>query len=418
MEWPQWLLDLMEGARVLWGGIALQAEFNPAFRIILYLIGACILRPENLLQARSYVADGMLENVVTIVIGGDRGGLGFIIGRNGDILWVATAAHVVFTDLNHVPPVAAREISVKRRNDPTAWALAGPPQPGLGEGDKLDLAFIPVRMPLQTILFDRWREPVVDDAPAIGDAVRIAGQPGRVAYDDRRGKIGVVDGQARVVDLQGGQGGQSGAPIATSRGFVGMYLSAAGERAMPIAQVRQAAIAAQLPWTLVSVGPRATPMRLCLKVTGLTPSAVRVNSDAGIRQPDADGCLVARSGAATIYSNDPAFRCKPNRLNLPSTAEFHLPLQCAPELESLWYTADYGILRITRTGENRWRFTGLDMSPYGGMNGTINLVPQGLAVAGQSTTGAQVNGMLRIDGGRLKGRLLVGPNPPNLELAR
>ena len=43
MEWPQWLLDLMEGARVLWGGIALQAEFNPAFRIILYLIGACIL---------------------------------------------------------------------------------------------------------------------------------------------------------------------------------------------------------------------------------------------------------------------------------------------------------------------------------------------------------------------------------------
>lgn len=360
--------------------------------------------------------DQFLYNVVWIE--GDAGrqaGAGFIVGRQLEVVWIATAAHVAFRDFRRdvLVPAPQDGLRIHFHGQGGSLPVAGPPRLGRG-----DLAFIPVFRPPSQFGPDLWREQVIETHLETLAPARLAALPGAIGYGPADGRLQrTPEGGLELVEISGAEG-QSGAPVVAGRGLVGMYYQSAGQRMIPIAEIAASARETEVPWRLAALPPPARPVRLCLTVDGAAPSQLRVNSDLGLRTPGPDGCADVLSGSVSLSAQDPTLRCEPRVLTLPATPTSQtLRAQCAANLSGIW-NSSFGAVHIRRLGEGPWRAEGAPTLPGGWI--AVSIVPVGAThqVSGHNQAGAMVFGEAEVTASRLRLRLQIGGLPRDLELVR
>lgn len=364
-------------------------------------------------QREAFVAEQMLNNVVRIETeSGTAFGFGFIFGRSGDVLWVATASHVVFTDRSRIPWQPAAGIRVQLRGL-TDWFMPAEPPTGASH----DIAFIGILAPLTKTAGVLWRNNIQVDQLILGQPLRIAAVPGQIAYSPTgTGKVvGTV--QAPTIELYMGEAGQSGAPVASPEGFVGMYQRGAGERVVPIAVVRNEAARAGKPWQLVPAPAASTPVKLCLLPTAGTTALPHVNGPAGIVQPDTSNCVQTMSGLNALVPPEQGMLCTPSQLNLPRDAQQTLTVRCYVDPSGVWRSQTDGYATVAAQGEI-WTIEGLSQSRFGTFNGILTGPPPRLEVQMRTKTGSIASGTMLLEARRLHGRLLVDGQSFEVDLER
>jgi len=149
-------------------------------------------------------ADSALKNVVRIETSGSSGA-GFIIGRRGSQLWVATAAHVVFSQSTDADgfPVPMERITMRMR-DGREWTAGGVPLRGFGE----DLAFLPFQVPSAQEGAPAWRELVIEHDPEPGARARIAATSTAIQFADWDGEVALSGEDMSVTGLDSAGEGQ------------------------------------------------------------------------------------------------------------------------------------------------------------------------------------------------------------------
>lgn len=367
-----------------------------------------------------YIRNQLLDSVVRVSSesgGKSQDGFGFVFGRAGNTIWIATAGHVIFPEFGNTTqarPKPAANIQIWRHDDPRVWTLGGEPELGLGA----DLAFLPVRMPPSEIGVDLWRQRVVVPDPQVGEPVWIAGKPGEISFDVSGGQIANSDSSSTVVAVGlRGEEGQSGAPVVTARGIVGMYVQSAGNRIVPISIIRDAALQANRPWQLGDVEPPATAVHLCVRYEGSNALALQINGPAGIRSLDDKGCTNTLSGANIIVAKSSNIQCTPASILLARDSEQEVSVKCFVDPQGVWRSVSYGFLQVAQ-GDRRWAISGLPMLPYGEIVGTLRGEPPDLWVDARAWNGLVVNGTVRLEARRLHGRLIFGGTPVDIEVTR
>lgn len=368
-----------------------------------------------------FVHDHMLDNVVVLTTeheGNIQYGLGFIIGRSGRLIWIATAAHVVFPAYETKQPnlrlVPARVIRANRRGDSRSWSAAAPPDQGFGG----DYAFVSFEMPFEEAGMDRWRERVAVYAPEIGETVVIAGRPSEIAYGDPGGRIVGRDADgAPIVEGLVGAPGQSGGPLVTPSGFVGMYVQSTGQRFIPLAVIQEGARQAGRPWGILEAEPTPLPVRLCVTARGRTES-LRINGPLGIRIPDAQGCITTLSGQHQFTLNTMGTICSPSTVIISRNPNQRLEFVCSVDPNGIWISASEGSIEITQASSTTWSLRGLNQSRFGWLNGMLTGTLPKLNFSGRTGLGYQVSGTLTVEPLRIAGRLRVGSVPFDLEVTR
>lgn len=359
----------------------------------------------------------MLNNVVRVYHGDDPVGYGLIMGRSDDTLWVATPEHVVVADAQAIPLAPLDNLTVQVNGDPRRWPLTRDPVSAYAENEHLDLAFLAVRAPRTVFGPDLWRERTLDEDLEAGDRLRLSATSSAVGYTDWAGRVVSAPGGASL-QIEQGQQGQSGAPVMTARGVVGLYLSSDGERAVPIAKVRAAAQRAGFPWALTPVAPKPFVVKLCLNATGASVDGLRVNSMSGAAKPDADGCFLTTSGPVAIVSVTAMKFCSPGAPNLPRQREMTLTIACRVFVSGFWSSEAAGMLEFKRAGEDRWTFSGLNLANYGWIRGTAVYFGERLRLTGDTQTGAALFGDLNVTDRKLSGQVLFDGAPVMIEVSR
>jgi len=372
-------------------------------------------------RLNAVVADTYLNNIVKIDVNESsqaKGGYGFIFARQGDILWIATAAHVVypnFPDQNSVVPTPYRDIEINTRGHAGAWPLAGAPQ--LGDGD---LAFIPIRVPLSVTGYDAWVNKVVESYAKNGDPARLPVTPTAIEYQPWGGTIGHDEvGDLTVTGLVSGVEGDSGAPIFSGRGFVGMYIGSTGANVIPIEKIARSANAAGLRWMLTEFPKPSVPVHLCLALKGsLSAPEIRVSGETGMAPLDAGSCTDTRSGMVMIGSSTLFTSCSPQSVNLSDQPQQTIEVACDVALEGIWDGGPAGTLTFSTSEANSWRFEGLPSLPGGWIKGNAYMTGSTLKLLGVSQSGLPISGTLEVTERKLSGALLVGSQSTSLVLAR
>ncbi|MEC4593814.1 hypothetical protein VPG91_22630 [Nitrospirillum amazonense] len=372
----------------------------------------------------AYVRASLLNNVVKIDSVKDGltvTGMGFIIGRFGESIWVTTAAHVVFPgfiearaahrSVSDLKP--ATGIVIHRKDDPTDYALDAQPEIAIGG----DMAFLSVRMPRAQVA-DAWRERVIVRNPDPDDPVWIAGTTSEIIYGTAGAKIGTPTPASplNIDGLVGGEG-QSGAPVATALGFVGMYVSSDGERVIPIARIERAALDARRPWQLSDAPLKALPVRICFNVSGEIAGQMSVDGPRGRHGLDASRCAATESGDNQLIM-PPGEICDPTIFTLSRDPNQMRNLTCSVDPAGLWMTDDNIYMKVTADGVNGWLVDGLDRSPFGWARGKLTGVLPDLFLAGEAQNNNQISGNLQFSPSKALANFTVGTTNYRLEFHR
>lgn len=370
--------------------------------------------------ARALPGDRVLDNVV-LITASDNGhavhGVGFIFGRFGESLWVATAAHVVFPDYGSDKPRSDQHalplITVTLRGVPAAWALDRPPEFGFGG----DIAFLSVHVPPAQLGVDRWSEPVVAQDAGAGTAVRLAGEPHEIVFGADVATVEAATPAGVRIPEPLGQEGQSGAPVVSADGIVGMYTNAGEYKMIPIRTIAEAARKADRPWQLTAAPPVLGEVALCLTAAGGTGRLVVSNARAVVAL-DAQGCVRTLAGTNRISSREPWVRCEPGMLELTAGHRITQEVACVVDPAGQWQTHQDGFLTLTYVGDGHWKLDGLQQSRVGWLSGMAMGRPPILTVTGTSAFGAALSGQLEVGPQRLVGRLQAGGTLLELEATR
>jgi len=380
-------------------------------RQVLRLLGALIVFISEVARAQlglgapeSFASEQMLNNVVLVEADGEHG-LGFIIGRVGDVLWIATAAHVVYPDRHRTPPQPASRIRVQVRGVPTWFSPAEPPDLA-----RNDIAFIGVRAPMANMtlaLF--WRSNVQVSQITPGQPLRIAGMPGLIAYSPSgTGKVSGTT-QLPVIEIAVGMGqaGQSGGPVASAEGFVGMYQKSAGDRVVPIGIIHRAALDAGRPWELLPAPLASVAVRLCLTAVTGGMALPDINGPAGPVKRDTANCVNTKSGMNALVPPQHLVLCDPPQVTLPrEPQQQQLAVRCYVDPSGAWMSKTDGYLMIAARGDI-WTIGGLSQSKFGAFTGLLSGTPPTLQVQMRTQTGSVATGNLILTPRRLHGLLLV-----------
>lgn len=360
----------------------------------------------------AFTSQQMLNNVVVIEAGKEHG-FGFIIGRFGDVLWVATAAHVVFADLEVTPPRPASNIRVQVRGSPTWFSPAQPPDLAMH-----DIAFLGVTAPqTQTASAIFWRSNVQVEQLTVGQPLRILGIDGRIEYGpEGAGTIGGT-AQTPAIEIVRGKAGQSGAPVATSEGFVGMYQRGAGERVVPISVIQQQAINARRPWEILPAPPPSVAVRLCLASMAGSQGLPDVNGPGGTVKRDALNCVNTRSGVNMLVPPQLMVTCEPQTFNLTRDPQQTMEVRCFVNPAGTWRSKIDGFVTVTARGDI-WTIDGLGQSRYGNFSGVLTGVPPTLQVQMRTQVGEVATGNLVVEPRRMHGLLMVNGQSFAVELER
>lgn len=355
----------------------------------------------------------MLNNVVRIYHGVYPSGYGLIIGRVGDALWVATAAHVVIANDQVLPVKPFDNISVQINGDTRHWSIIADPVPDSTE----DLAFLSVNVPRTVVGPDAWRESVLDEDIGEGDRVRLGATPGAIGFTDWSGKF-VLNSNVLRLAIDQGFAGQSGVPVMTARGVVGIYLRSDGERAVAISRVRTAAKTGGFPWMLSAVEQKPFAVKLCLLVNGAAIDQLRVNSLSGSAKADSEGCFQTSSGQVVIAAVATMKICSPETPNIPRERQVTLTVACRINAGGLWLSDSYGVLELKRAGEDRYTFEGLNLPNYGWIRGSATRSGDHLQLRGDTQIGNSLTGELSLTDRRMWGQVQIDGTATMIEVQR
>ena len=359
-----------------------------------------------------FISEQMLNNVVRIQTDAPAEGLGFIFGRYGDVLWIATAGHVAFPDSRLLPHQPVQGIRVQLRGSPAWFAPTSPPV--LASHDIAFIGITPPRTQSDTLF---WRNNVVAEVLDVGQPLRIAGQPGLIAYGPTGSGRVAGTSQAPVIQIDIGQEGQSGAPVASATGFVGMYLASVGDRVVPIATIRDEALKAGKPWQLSSAPLTPTAVRLCFIPAQGTAGLPKVNGAAGTVQPDASNCVQTMSGTNVFVPPQVGIVCDPPQANLPREAQQTMGMRCYVNPSGMWQSQNDGYVSVATQGDI-WTIEGFMLSRYGSFKGLLTGQPPHLQVEMRTPNGNVATGTLMLEPDRLHGRLSVDGQRFDVDLAR
>lgn len=366
-----------------------------------------------------YLRGQLLHNAVVIRVGTPESapefGLGFIVGRQGETLWIATAAHVVFAQGSAgLEPRSA--VSIWLKGFPQPWSVTTEPRPATN----VDLAFLSVRIPVREVGIDRWREAVIADDPVPGERVWIVGRPSELDFDDGTARIGpAMSAQNLGLEGVGGQPGQSGAMVVTTRGVVGMRVASMGNAVVPIEAIRRSATQAGIPWALVSSQlPPPVDVRVCLETTGPYRPRLELGGLCGVVPTDANGCATVIAGRQQVVPAEQYLSCTPSEFIAGRQAERRVRVSCEVDPAGLWRSAELGFLQVTRETEQVWSIRGLDVPLHGQVTGRLTGQPPLLSVDANTASGVRVLGNLDLAPRRLDGRLMFDGIPINVNLAR
>jgi hypothetical protein len=364
-------------------------------------------------QAEPFATEQMLNNVVRVETdAGTAFGFGFIFGRFGDVLWIATAAHVIYPDRSHVPPEPVSGIRVQLRGLAKWFVPAEPPVLA-----SHDIAFIGISAPLSQTGAVFWRNNIEVDQPALGQPVRIAAIVGQIAYSPiGTGKV-VGTAQAPVIEIYMGQEGQSGAPVASPEGFVGMYQKSAGQRVVPIIAVRDEALKAGKPWQLLRAPLLPVAVRLCLTPATANAALPQINGPTGTVQRDANNCVQTMSGVNVLVPPQAGVICDPVEVNLPRDPQQTLAVRCYVDPSGVWMSKTDGYVTVAAQGDI-WTIEGLTQSRFGPFKRLLSGSPPRLQVQMRTPIGNMASGYLTLEPRRLYGRLIVDGQNFDVDLDR
>ena len=306
-----------------------------------------------------------LHNVVKIV--SEQGnGYGLIIGRQFDSLLVLTARHLladafvnersksvgdlvvrlygVGADWRGKPGQVYELLPNDRVRDVAVVEVSVPNDPDLGEGNYL--------------LADAWREIVIDADPDVGARVELAATVNEIGYAGGSAHISSTE-HGRPVSIEGleGQPGQSGAPVATDRGFVAMYLGSSAPQTVALLDIRDAIIdefGAPL-WGLLPVEPRSEPTRLCVRLQGAQVSEVSAFGPNGRVNLNERGCGESSTGLHSLSANALAMTCMPSKFVVTTNRGEPFEITCAVDPTGLWVASGQGTLELESVGKGEWR---------------------------------------------------------------
>lgn len=370
-------------------------------------------------NADRYVEDQLLNNVVVIEGIHHDGrpilGLGMIIGRSDDFIWVATAKHVVFKEdqlLSSAGASPVKSLRAKFRNGIT-WQVAHPP-----ERTMIDLAFFSLKVPRKEAGPDLWRENVEILNPAVGTEVRLAGLPRLIRYGESGAKIARIDPAGNLVigNLNGVEG-QSGAPVATTKGFVGMYVQSAGSRVIPMSRIKQEAASAGRPYMLLPAPAEATPVRLCLVNEDGIRDLPAVVDNRDIKRPDKHGCVATISGPARLRPSDMGISCQPQQFELSAQPHQSLRIVCSIDPAGIWRLKGDGYVEVKKINEELWSIEGFT-SRFGNFSGALRGPSTSLTTELRMGAGLSLHGQIELSPRRMTGNLSGTGGTWQLELRR
>jgi hypothetical protein len=364
------------------------------------------------------VADQLLHSVVRIraTVGGKNvTGYGLIFARSGDTIWIATAAHVVFENFRNDNPGPAASISVQRRADSRLWPAEGPPERAFG----VDIAFVPISMPRAQSGNNLWREPVVVASPDIGDAARIAATTDAIVFASSSARILKRESNGNL-EFEGlrGQPGQSGAPVATSAGFIGIYVSGEGERVVPIQKIAEAAKLARRSWDLVDAPQKPMPVLVCANFRSITGMGKpTLNGPRGMSRFDEQGCAQSTSGLNLVVPPVEWSTCEPSQFAVPRVAKYVQPIHCTISPAGMWKSRD-GFVQVSPVSDGVWKISGLEQSHHGALSGMLRGQIPDLFIDARAGLRGVVTGTLHLEPRRLSGDIVIAGVPYKLELTR
>ncbi|USX26050.1 hypothetical protein NHH73_26375 [Oxalobacteraceae bacterium OTU3CINTB1] len=397
----------MEFYKILWLSVAL---------ILCSRAGAQSI-PDHLAR---YIADQMLNNVV--IVEGTRLdetpilGLGMIMARQGDLLWVATAGHVIF-DQDHLltlPYVPSVKVLTGKLRDGSRWAAALPPE----RTTDVDLAFLALKVPFGETGPDSWREGVEILEPKVGTKVRLAGLPDKIAYGGEGASISAVDthGNIEFAGLMG-VAGRSGAPVATKDGFVGIYVQSAGNRVVPMSVIKAVALGSNRPYGLSPTRAAPSAVRVCLVNSSGDAYMPQLIGPEVRAKPDKDGCVATLSGAHFLAAA-PGTDCEPHEFSLSDAPVQTIRFKCSVDPEGVWVSAQSGYLSVKKLGENLWSVEGLSQSQYGQLNGLLRGAPPTMQLELRTPVGLAFFGSIVLQPQKLKGNLAGSAGILPIEVSR
>lgn len=356
-------------------------------------------------QVGTFVSDQLLNNVVSIratVDGTSRIGAGLIFGRSGETLWVATAAHVVSSSSGTPSPPGAAYLEVKLKGDSRVWPISSPPELAFG----FDLAFIGIRVPITVGGADMWRNNVEVDTVAPGTAVRIAARPGEIVYGEAGATVAKTS--ALTFDALRGQEGQSGAPLATAKGFLGIYTKSAGDRIILIRDIRLAASKAGRPWQLTAAPRDPVSAVVCLKIDGELSRPPNLNGPSGIVAPDSQNCYSTLSGQTKVVAIEAWIACEPESFDVAPGRRQEISISCRANPIGIWVSPNHGFLSVSGAGSRIWKISGLQGSPFGGISGILTGTPPLLFFQGTGSFNQPATGQINLTAREMSGTLLIG----------
>jgi hypothetical protein len=340
-----------------------------------------------------------LSNVVRIEAptpsGQTERGYGLIISRDQDVLWVSTAEHIVRwkpamkDGLDHSP-----RFTVRMNGRPGSFELADRPR---WVTENTDLAFLPIRVP-RNGLVENWREVVIAATTTPGESVALLGS----AHDSLEvstggGRIGLVAG--KVVDLDG-VAAQSGAPVATANGIIGLHLGSGvnGPKdtvIIPISDVERGARSKDVLWQLSENYSASTyKTRVCIKHVGSERPRMILGAIPAEVSGDPVQCGQAYAGPLTLMSEDQEVICSPRRVVLEEKPSQEVTVNCGISIAGIWtnLALSGGQFTPTTPDSDMWTFEGLDTGPYGRISGRVSGKPPRLYFEGHTAQGRPVSG--------------------------
>ena len=370
-------------------------------------------------RLESFAKEERLNNVAKIQHP-DGGGYGLIIGRNSNDLRVLTARHILSDEFMNPSPTQGANLSVRLYGGETRWrAIPGRVYLPLPSDRVQDIAVIEVSVPLgpgtgeeNYMLFDSWREKIVDANPGVGARVELAATVNDIGYAGGHAHISSTDHE-RPVSYSGLEGhpGQSGAPIATDRGFVAIYLGSKVQQAVPLLDIRDALIAefGASFWGLIPVDPRPVSKRLCVRLDGAHGNEVTVSGPFGLVILDEHGCGDTTTGRHSIIGNRIGQACTPESFLVTANIDEPFSITCNVDPTGPWRTSGQGFLALQSVGKFRWQLT-LDLPRNRGrIRGLVTGTPPNLYLSDGLFRGrTPVSGPIVIEGGALRIDLSTG----------
>ncbi len=298
-------------------------------------------------------------------------GFGFIVGRDGDGLWIATAGHTVWAPKDGEPEKRqADEVRVTYYSAPGArpWARVSAHFDDSG----YDLAFL-VAEPLPEV---RWIErSTAAESVMEGEQVVHIGRD--LDWHLSPATVDEVEYPKHEIMLRGKVPfGSSGGPVVSEAGIVGMILT--GTRVLPIHYGRYFARRNQIPWLLGPHQPSRScePFEVCFDRTDAVGLGRLVIQGVDLRASLADGACVtvAPQLRYRLKPDRTGLRCRPDGLTPICGMARRVGWHCEIDIEGTWRST-WGEVQFIPTLSGEYRFFGFADGP--------RVVPEGKAYVTQ-----------------------------------